>query len=99
MKNQTTRQITGGFQELFVLSQDLKYCIMYFCRVHGCTFFHGLVASRLHRRGTAWIADFLHSSELNAKRSVTSGTRTNDTQISSPCNVVVLILLQNYSLG
>lgn len=99
MKNQTTRQITGGFQELFVLSQDLKYCIMYFCRVHGCTLFHGLVASRLHWRGTAWIADFLHSSELDAKRSVTSVTRTNDTQISSPCYVVVLTLLQNYSLG
>lgn len=87
------------FSRTFCFESDLKYCIMYFCRVHGCTLFHGLVASRLHWRGTAWIADFLHSSELNAKRSVTSVTRTNDTQISSPCYVVVLTLLQNYSLG
>lgn len=63
---------------------------MYFLPWSGCT--------RLHWRGTAWIVDFPHSSEFNAKRSVTSGRRTNDTQILSPCNIVVVILiLQNQS--
>lgn len=58
---------------------------MYFLPWSGCT--------RLHWRGTAWIVDFPHSSEFNAKRSVTSGRRTNDTQILSPCNIVVVILI------
>lgn len=55
---------------------------MYFLPWSGCT--------RLHWRGTAWIVDFPHSSEFNAKRSVTSGRRTNDTQILSPCNIIIV---------